>query len=89
MISVNAKEKFRVSARHDVKRHEFRMGTTVPCLRQAPSRRAIMREFATLQPFETLELDSPGGRVAEALAMAANTDARGITKQQWSFLCVP
>jgi hypothetical protein len=60
MISVNAKEKFCVSARRNVKRHEFRMSTTVPCLRQAPSRRAIMREFATLKPFETLELDSPG-----------------------------
>jgi hypothetical protein len=33
--------------------------------------------FAALPKFDTLELDSPGGLVGEALAMAANMDARG------------
>jgi len=33
--------------------------------------------FAALPKFATLELDSPGGSVREALAMAANIDARG------------
>jgi hypothetical protein len=34
-------------------------------------------KFAALARFGTLELDSPGGFVGEALAMAANMDARG------------
>jgi hypothetical protein len=34
-------------------------------------------KFAALPKFDTLELDSPGGSVSEALAMAANMDARG------------
>jgi hypothetical protein len=34
-------------------------------------------KFAALPKFYTLELDSPGGSVSEALAMAANMDARG------------
>ncbi len=34
-------------------------------------------KFAALPKFSTLELDSPGGLVSEALAMAANMDARG------------
>ena len=34
-------------------------------------------KFAALPKFDTLELDSPGGLVGEALAMAANMDARG------------
>jgi hypothetical protein len=34
-------------------------------------------KFAALPKFNTLELDSPGGLVGEALAMAANMDARG------------
>jgi hypothetical protein len=34
-------------------------------------------KFAALPRFDTLELDSPGGLVSEALAMAANMDARG------------
>ena len=33
--------------------------------------------FAALPKFDTLELDSPGGLVGEALEMAANMDARG------------
>ena len=33
--------------------------------------------FAALPRFDTLELDSPGGLVGEALRMAANMDARG------------
>src|SRR5260370_35193805 len=33
-------------------------------------------KFAALPKFDTLELDSPGGLVNEALAMAANMDAR-------------
>jgi hypothetical protein len=34
-------------------------------------------QFAALSKFDTLELDSPGGLVGEALRMAANMDARG------------
>ena len=34
-------------------------------------------QFAGLPKFDTLELDSPGGLVAEALRIAANMDARG------------
>src|SRR6476660_6498125 len=34
-------------------------------------------QFAALPKFDTLELDSPGGFVGEALRMAANMDARG------------
>jgi hypothetical protein len=34
-------------------------------------------KFAALPRFDTLELDSPGGLVGEALRMAANMDARG------------
>ena len=34
-------------------------------------------QFAALPKFDTLELDSPGGLVGEALRMAANMDARG------------
>jgi hypothetical protein len=34
-------------------------------------------QFAALPKFVTLELDSPGGLVGEALRMAANMDARG------------
>jgi hypothetical protein len=34
-------------------------------------------KFAALPKFDTLELDSPGGLVGEALAIAANMDARG------------
>jgi len=33
-------------------------------------------QFAALPKFDTLELDSPGGLVGEALRMAANMDAR-------------
>src|SRR5690348_7669293 len=34
-------------------------------------------KFARLPIFHTIELDSPGGFVDEALSMAANMDARG------------
>jgi hypothetical protein len=34
-------------------------------------------KFAALPAFRTLELDSPGGLVGEALAIVANMDARG------------
>src|SRR5438477_7488421 len=34
-------------------------------------------KFAALPKFDILELDSPGGLVGEALAMAENIDARG------------
>lgn len=37
-------------------------------------------KFAALPKFDTLELDSPGGLVGEALAMAANMDARGSVR---------
>jgi hypothetical protein len=42
-----------------------------------PIERGDAAKFAALQKFDTLELDSPGGLVSEALAMAANMDARG------------
>jgi hypothetical protein len=35
-------------------------------------------KFAALPKFDTLELDSPGGLVSEALTMAADMDTRGI-----------
>ncbi|SFI16797.1 hypothetical protein [Bradyrhizobium sp. cf659] len=37
-------------------------------------------KFAALPEFQTLELDSPGGLVGEALAIAANMDARGAIR---------
>src|SRR5579872_212551 len=37
-------------------------------------------KFAALPKFEMLELDSPGGLVGEALAIAANMDARGAIR---------
>jgi hypothetical protein len=37
-------------------------------------------KFSALPKFDTLELDSPGGLVREALAMAANMDARGSVR---------
>jgi hypothetical protein len=39
--------------------------------------RSDVAKFAALPPFTTLELDSPGGDVDAALAIAANMDARG------------
>ena len=41
-----------------------------------PIERGDAAKFAALPKFDTLELDSPGGLVGEALAMAANMDAR-------------
>jgi hypothetical protein len=42
-----------------------------------PIEKGDAAKLAALQRFDTLELDSPGGLVSEALAMAANMDARG------------
>lgn len=42
-----------------------------------PIERGDAAKFAALPKFSTLELDSPGGLVGEALAIAANMDARG------------
>jgi membrane-bound ClpP family serine protease len=42
-----------------------------------PIEKGDATKFAELPKFETLELDSPGGLVGEALAIAANIDARG------------
>jgi hypothetical protein len=42
-----------------------------------PIEKGDAAKFAALPKFNTLELDSPGGLVSEALAMAANMDARG------------
>lgn len=42
-----------------------------------PIEKGDATKFAALPRFDTLELDSPGGFVGEALAMAANMDARG------------
>jgi hypothetical protein len=42
-----------------------------------PIEKGDAAKFAALPKFDTLELDSPGGLVNEALAMAANVDARG------------
>ncbi len=42
-----------------------------------PIEQGDAKKFAALPKFNTLELDSPGGLVDEALAIAANMDARG------------
>jgi hypothetical protein len=42
-----------------------------------PIEKGDAAKFAALPKFDTLELDSPGGFVGEALAIAANMDARG------------
>jgi hypothetical protein len=42
-----------------------------------PIEKGDAARLAALPKFDTLELDSPGGLVGEALAMAANMDARG------------
>ena len=42
-----------------------------------PIEKGDAAQFAALPKFDTLELDSPGGLVGEALEMAANMDARG------------
>jgi hypothetical protein len=42
-----------------------------------PIEKGDAAKFAALPKFVTLELDSPGGLVDEALRMAANMDARG------------
>jgi hypothetical protein len=42
-----------------------------------PIEKGDAAQFAALPKFDTLELDSPGGLVGEALRMAANMDARG------------
>ncbi len=42
-----------------------------------PIKKGDAANFAALPKFDTLELDSPGGLVSEALAMAANMDKRG------------
>jgi hypothetical protein len=46
-------------------------------LASGPIEEGDAAKFAALTGFGTLELDSPGGLVGEALAMAANMDARG------------
>jgi hypothetical protein len=45
-------------------------------LASGPIDEGDLAKFAALPNFDTLELDSPGGLVNEALAMAANMDAR-------------
>jgi hypothetical protein len=42
-----------------------------------PIEKGDAAQFAALPKFDTLEVDSPGGLVGEALRMAANMDARG------------
>ena len=42
-----------------------------------PIEKGDAAQFAALPRFDTLELDSPGGSVGEALEIAANMDARG------------
>ena len=42
-----------------------------------PIERGDAEKFAALPRFTTLELNSPGGLVGEALKIAANMDARG------------
>ncbi len=46
-------------------------------LASGPIEKGDAAKFAALPKFSTLELDSPGGLVGEALDMAANIDARG------------
>ena len=42
-----------------------------------PIEKGDAAQFAALPKFDTLEVDTPGGLVGEALRMAANMDARG------------
>jgi hypothetical protein len=47
------------------------------CHATGPIEEGDAEKFAALPRFDTLELDSPGGLVGEALKMAANMDMRG------------
>ena len=53
----------------------FRDRSTVQA--SGPIEEGDAAKFAALPKFDTLELDSPGGLVGEALRIAANMDARG------------
>ena len=62
-------------ARADAMNFSWRDQLTVHA--SGPIEEGDAAKFAALPKFATLELDSPGGSVREALAMAANIDARG------------
>ena len=49
-------------------------------LASGPIEKGDATKFAALPKFHTLELDSPGGLVGEANAMAANMNARGVSE---------
>lgn len=55
----------------------FSLRDQTTMLASGPIEEGDAAKFAALTRFGTLELDSPGGLVGEALAMAANMDARG------------
>lgn len=56
---------------------DFRPGDHLTVRASGPIEAGDAKKFAALSKFETLELDSPGGLVGEALAIAANMDVRG------------
>jgi hypothetical protein len=55
----------------------FTWRSPVSVFAEGPIEEGDAAKFAALPRFETLELDSPGGLVSEALAIAANIDLRG------------
>lgn len=56
---------------------DFSLRDQTTVLASGPIEEGDSAKFATLPSFGTLELDSPGGLVGEALAMTVNMDARG------------
>ncbi|XUM21675.1 hypothetical protein ACRAVF_31115 [Bradyrhizobium oligotrophicum S58] len=56
---------------------DFRWWDQVTVQASGPIQQGDAAKFAALAKFDRLELDSPGGLVSEALAIAANIDARG------------
>jgi hypothetical protein len=63
------------AARADAMSFSWRDHLTVHA--SGPIEESDAAKFAALPKFDTLELDSPGGLVSEAVAMATNMDARG------------
>lgn len=56
---------------------DFRWRNQSTVQASGPIEQGDAAKLAALAKFDTLELDSPGGLVSEALAMSANIDARG------------
>lgn len=74
-IAIAAAFLFAAVAEADAMNFSWRAQLTVHA--SGPIEEGDATKFAALPKFDTLELDSPGGSVSEALAMAANMDARG------------